>query len=176
MCYDEVLHKFTLYLLTPNPHQQQTNSQFFLQAGCPPCCPMNSVRENSSADSNDVKILIVMMANKSWKSSLCGIWIKQLLICYPTDGRWPSYSDHTVLKVACSVGSRVSSLPWLKVFLPEKWKNLAKASKNHGFYQYCEVTNSNWQWHRGNFPQRPHRANKTWSSYFTVKNKMNRQI
>ena len=30
--------------LQSNHHHQQTNIQFFLQAGCPSCCPTNSVK------------------------------------------------------------------------------------------------------------------------------------
>jgi len=51
-----------------NHHHQQTNTQFFLQAGCPSCCPTNSVKA--------LKGKIFSMNLNFLKLSLMDFWSK----------------------------------------------------------------------------------------------------
>jgi len=44
-------------MLQPNHHHQQTNIQFFLQAGCPSCRPTNSVKALKGKISHSLDLL-----------------------------------------------------------------------------------------------------------------------
>ena len=66
--------------LQSNHHHQQTNIQFFLQAGCPSCRPTNSATAVNGKISHDLSISGLPVALDGFRSHLCSAELDTCLV------------------------------------------------------------------------------------------------
>jgi len=93
--------------LQSNHHHQQTNTQFFLQAGCPSCRPTNSVKALKGKISHSMDLLtpsspgslpaLSLTTNSSWGGLPCLSLLVSPLTPVPSELQFHCYHLHHLL-------------------------------------------------------------------------------